>query len=557
MSSEADSDATHGQEGNNSDAPESGAAEAAAAPEAAEGAAVTPPSPDGEAQADVGADRPAASEPEPAQPEVPSLEEVAAQTEASLVAEAMEDCGVDQADDAYQAVEEGLRAFIAFVLRSGGDGRWVERATVDLLISEITDKLARQIELILHHPTFQELEAAWRGLKFVVDRVDFRENIRVELLNVSKRDLFEDFQDSPEIPKSGLYRLAYSAEYGQFGGRPYGLLVANYDFTPSPQDMTLLGDCGAVATMAHAPFIAAASPAFFGLDTFHKLPQLKELHALFEMPQYTKWQAFRDSEDARYVGLCMPRFLLRLPYGPRSVRVRAFEYEENVTGHHERYLWGSAALAFATRVADSFARYRWCPNIVGPSAGGTVEDLPLHEYEALGRIQTKIPTEIMLTERREFEISEEGFIAFTYRRDTDNACFYTANSTQKPKTFGRSPEGRAAELNHRLGTQLPYMFITCRLAHYLKVLQREQVGSWKERQDLERELQKWIMQYVADQEVVSAAVRARRPLRQAKITVSEVAGSAGWYKVDLQVRPHFKFMGAVFQLGLVGRLDKD
>ncbi|MBW2453010.1 MAG: type VI secretion system contractile sheath large subunit, partial [Deltaproteobacteria bacterium] len=170
---------------------------------------------------------------------------------------------------------------------------------------------------------------------------------------------------------------------------------------------------------------------------------------------------------------------------------------------------------------------------------------------------TKIPTEIMLTERREFEISEEGFIAFTYRRDTDNACFYSANSTQKPKTFGRSPEGRSAELNHRLGTQLPYIFVTCRLAHYLKVIQREQVGTWKERQDLERELQKWIMQYVADQEVVSAAVRARRPLRQAKITVSEVAGSAGWYKVDLQVRPHFKFMGAVFQLGLVGRLDKD
>ena len=555
MSSEAESDAPEHEERKPKDG--SKASEDVAAPVLADGEPVVAPpvTDDGTALGSSGSE--SASQADVAPRQVPSLQEVAEQTEASLIGEAMAESCIQPDSAEHRAVETGLRAFCAFVLRSGGDGHWAEQPAVDLLISEVTEKLTLQIDQILHHPIFQELESAWRGLKFVVDRVDFRENVFVEMLNVSKRDLFEDFQDSPEIPKSGLYRLAYSTEYGQFGGKPYGLLVANYDFTPSSQDMTLLGDCAAVSTMAHAPFIAAAGPAFFGLDTFHKLPQLKDLHSLFEMPQYTKWQAFRDGDDSRYVGLCMPRFLLRLPYGPRTVRVRAFEYEEAVVGHHERYLWGSAALAFATRVADSFARFRWCPNIVGPSSGGTVEDLPLHEYDALGHIQTKIPTEIMLTERREFEISEEGFIAFTYRRDTDNACFYTANSTQKPKTFGRSKDGLAAELNHRLGTQLPYLFITCRLAHYLKVLQREQIGTWKERQDLERELQKWIMQYVADQEVVSGAVRARRPLRQAKITVSEVSGSAGWYKVDLQVRPHFKYMGAVFQLGLVGRLDKE
>ena len=555
MSSEAESDAPQNEEGKKTDRTEAGEAAAPSAQAEAEPAAAPLGTGDGPEAVSSGPQPADAADAAPR--EVPTLEEVAEQTEASLIGEAMADSGVEPDSAEHRAVEAGLRAFLVFVLRGGGEGNWVERPTVDLFISEVTEKLTLQIDQILHHPIFQQLEAAWRGLKFVIDRVDFRENVRVEMLNVSKRDLFEDFQDSPEIPKSGLYRLAYSTEYGQFGGKPYGLLVANYDFSPSPQDMTLLGDCAAVATMAHAPFIAAASPAFFGLDSYYKLPQLKELHALFEGPQYTKWQAFRDGEDARYVGLCLPRFLLRLPYGPRSVRVRAFEYEEEVVGHHDRYLWGSAALALATRVADSFARYRWCPNIIGPSSGGTVEDLPLHQYEAMGHLQTKIPTEIMLTERREYEISEEGLIALTYRRDTDNACFYTANSTQKPKTFGRSTEGRAAELNHRLGTQLPYLFITCRLAHYIKILQREQSGTWKERQDLERELQKWIMQYVADQEVVSPAVRARRPLRQAKITVSEVSGSAGWYRVDLQVRPHFKYMGAMFQLGLVGRLDKD
>jgi type VI secretion system protein ImpC len=253
----------------------------------------------------------------------------------------------------------------------------------------------------------------------------------------------------------------------------------------------------------------------------------------------------------------MPRFLLRLPFGQNTVPVKAFNYEEEVVGSHEKYLWGNSAFALATRVADSFAKYRWCPNIIGPQAGGAVEDLPLHQYEAMGELQTKCPTEVMLTERREYELSEEGFIGLTMRKDSDNACFFSANSAQKAKYFGQSEEGRNAEMNYRLGTQLPYLFITCRLAHYIKVLQREQIGSWKERADLERELNKWINQYVADQDVISADIRSRRPLRKAAITVEDVPGHAGWYKVDMKVRPHFKYMGAFFTLGLVGKLDKE
>ena len=452
----------------------------------------------------------------------------------SLLDEILAETKMAPGDEGYEVAKQGVQAFIAELVRPQREGEKVDKALVDAMIAEIDQKLSVQIDEIIHHADFQKLESSWRGLKFVIDRVNFRENVKVEMLNVSKEDLLMDFEDSPEIPKSGMYKTIYSAEYGQFGGKPYGLIIGNYDFGPGPQDISLLQNCAAVAAMSHAPFLAAAGPQFFGLDDYLTLPNMKDLKAIFEGPQYTKWQSFRESEDSRYVGLAMPRFLLRLPYGPTTVPVKAFNYEEQVIGEHQKYCWGNSAFALATRVADSFAKYRWCPNIIGPQAGGAVEDLPLHQYEAMGEIQTKCPTEIMLTERREYELSEEGFIGLTMRKDSDNACFFSANSCQKAKYFGQSEEGRDAELNYRLGTQLPYLFITCRLAHYIKVLQREQIGTWKERADLERELNKWINQYVADQDVISPSIRGRRPLRKAQITVEDVPGQAGWYKVDMK-----------------------
>jgi len=475
----------------------------------------------------------------------------------ALVEEILAAGRVAPADDRFPLLALGVRAVARALTQPGREEEIVDRAFVDLLICEIEARMSAQINEILHNGTFQRLESAWRGLKFIVDRIDFRENTRLEFLNCSKDDLLADFEDTPEVSKSGLYKLVYSAEFGQFGGKPVAAILANYDFGPGPQDILLLQKAASVATMAHAPFLAAAGPRFFGLTSYLNLPNLKDIHALFEGPQYTKYSAFRDTEDARYVGLLLPRFLLRLPYGAGTVPVRAFNYEEDVVGNHEAYLWGNPTFAFGTRLAESFARYRWCPNITGPASGGTVANLVLHEYEAMGHLQTKIPTEIMLTERREYELSEEGFIGFTYRKDSDDACFFSANSTQRPKTFGISEEGRNAEMNHRLGTQLPYMFIVCRLSHYIKVMQREQIGTWKERVDLEKELNDWIMTYVADMDVASASVRARRPLRKARITVSDVQGASGWYKVDLAVRPHFKYMGAYFTLNLVGKLDKE
>ena len=248
---------------------------------------------------------------------------------------------------------------------------------------------------------------------------------------------------------------------------------------------------------------------------------------------------------------------MRLPYGPTDNPVRGFHYQEQTTGDARHYLWANTAFLLATALTDSFAKYRWCPNIIGPQSGGAIRDLPVHLFESLGQLQAKIPTEVLITDRREYELAEEGFIALTMRKESNNEAFFSANSVQKPKLLTNTPVGRQATLNHRLGTQLPYLFIVNRLAHYLKVLQREQLGTWKERQDLERELNGWIRQYVADQENPPADVRSRRPLRSARVQVLDVADDPGWYQVALSVRPHFKYMGASFELALVGRLDKE
>jgi type VI secretion system protein ImpC len=476
--------------------------------------------------------------------------------EGSLLDQILSESKLDKNDETYAIARRGVEAFIAEMLAPDKVGLRIDKAAVDAMIAEIDQRMSLQVNEIMHAPAVQKLEGAWRELRFLIDRVDFRENIKVEIVNAPKADLMADFEDSPEVVKSGLYRIVYSSEFGTFGGHPYGLMLSAYDFDQGPQDMQLLRNCASVAAMAHAPFVANADPKFFGGDSFLDLPKLKDLKAIFEGPQYARWNSFRDSEDARNVALCLPRFLLRLPYSQETVPSKSFNFQEDVTGHHGRYLWGHASVAFATRVAESFAKYRWCPNVIGPQSGGTVENLPLHNYEAMGEVQTKIPTEIQLTERREFELAEEGFLGLVFRKGADNACFFSANSPQRPKLFGNTTEGKQAETNYRLGTQLPYLFIVNRLAHYLKVLQREQIGSAKERVDLERDLNNWIGQYVVDMDNPAPTVRAQRPLRQAQVLVEDVDGQPGWYRCALRVRPHFKYMGADFTLSLVGKLDK-
>ena len=473
----------------------------------------------------------------------------------SLLDEIVQATRIKPTDEGYAITRQGVQAFIDEILKPGKEVR-VTQDVVDEMIASIDQKLSSQMDMILHNETFQKIESAWRSMKYLVDKTDFRENIRIEFMNVSKEDLLDDFSDAPEVTKSGLYKIAYTSEYGQFGGKPYGLMVGNYEFGPGAQDIRLLQYVASVANMSHAPFVAAAGPSFFGLEDFSGLPNLKDLKAIFEMPQYIKWQSFRESEDARNIGLVIPHFLLRLPYGPDSQPVKSFVYKEELSEGNQNFLWGNAAFAFASRVSDSFAKYRWCANIIGPQGGGAVEDLPVHQYEAMGDLQTKIPTEILISERREFELAEEGFIALTMRKGSDNAAFFSANSVQKPKVFANTPEGKQAETNYKLGIQLPYNFIISRLAHYIKVIQRENIGTWKERGDLETELNNWIRQYVADMDNPSPAVRSRRPLRKAEIEVFDVEGDPGWYRVSLKVQPHFKYMGASFTLSLTGKLDK-
>lgn len=475
----------------------------------------------------------------------------------SLIDEIVQKTKMKPEDEGYSITKQGVQAFIDELLKPQMEGEKVSSAIVDKMIADLDSKLSSQMDAILHNDEFQKMESSWRSLKSLVDKTNFRENIKLEMLNVKKDELLDDFEDAPEITKSALYQLGYTAEFGQFGGQPYGMMLGNYDFSSGAEDIALMQNLSSVSTMMHAPFIAAASPKMFGVESFSELPKLKDLKSIFEMPQYTKWRSFRESEDSRNMGLTVSRFLLRTPYGEDTKKVKSFNYEEDVSGSNDDFVWGNSAFAFGSNITKSFASYRWSSNIIGPQGGGAVEDLPVYNYESMGELQTKIPTEILISERRELELSDEGFIALTMRKGSDNAAFFSANSVQKPKVFANTTEGKQAELNYKLGTQLPYTFIVSRLAHYIKVIQRENIGTWKSRGELEDELNNWIRQYVSNQDNPSAGVRSRRPLHKAEIIVSDVEGDPGWYKVTLKVVPHFKYMGSSFELSLVGKLEKE
>ena len=479
-----------------------------------------------------------------------------AETQGSLVDDLLAQSNIKTTDATYETTKAGLGAFLNEIVAQERTGEKVTASLVDDLIREIDDKISNQMDEVLHHQEFQKIESAWRSLKFLIDNTDFRENIRVNMLNATKDELLEDFNDANDVTLSSLYKTVYSGEYGQFGGQPYGAVVANINFTAGQQDLTLLRSLAAVSAMSHAPLITSVAPQFFGIENFAQLPELKDIDAIFESPIYAGWQEFRNSEDAKYVGLALPQFLLRAPYGADTVPVKSFSYTETANGNTQNFLWGNAAFAFASRLTESFAKYRWCANIVGPQGGGTVDSLPVYTFKSMGEVQQMIPTEILISERREFELSEHGFTCLTMRKGSGNAAFFSANSVQRAKTFADTPEGKAAETNFRLGTQLPYMFIVTRLAHYLKVLQRENIGAWKERTDIQAELNNWLNQYIVDMENPLPEIRSKKPLKAATVTVEEVPGEPGWYRSTLQIRPHFKYMGAGFTLSLVGRIEK-
>lgn len=460
-------------------------------------------------------------------------------------------------DDTYSVVKSGVGALIEELIKSNNQEEKVNKAVIDKMLAEIDTKISAQMDEILHHKSFQSLESKWRGLHLLVERTDFRENILIEMINVSKEDLIEDFDDCLDITQTGLYKHVYTSGYGQFGGEPVGTVIADYELAPSNVDIKFLNKVSSIAAMSHAPFISAAGPRFFGLDSFEGLPDLKDLEDVMNSPQYAAWKGFRKNEDSRYVGLTLPRFLLRAPYDSEDNPISNFVYNEDVSTSHEDYLWGNTVYTFASKLTDSFANFRWCTNIIGPMSGGEVRDLPVHTFESMGDIEMKIPTEILVSDRREYELAQEGFIPLVMRKGSNSAAFFAANSAQEPKIFADTPEGHEAELNYKLGTQMPYLFAVTRMAHYIKVLQREHIGSWRERADLERELNKWAKQYVANQENPSAEIRSKRPFKSIQINVEDLEADPGWYKVKIALRPHFKYMGANFELSLVGKLDKE
>lgn len=456
------------------------------------------------------------------------------------------------------AVRLGLKAVVTGLARAGAwrSSEQVDAVHVDTLIAELDRRLSAQLDEILHHPRMQSLEAAWRGLRFVVDHLREGDNVLVELVSVTKQELADDFADAPEIPQSGLYRLVYTSAYATFGGKPYALVCADYEFGPGAEDLGLLRQCAAVSAMAHAPFIANVGAGFFGLDGFYELPRVRDLSAILSGPRYRLWHSFRDTEDARYVGLCLPRFLLRAPYRVETDPFMPLRFREAVEDDHERFLWGHASFAFAVRAIDSFSRYRWCVYIIGSRAGGMIEGMTGLEFPSMPDSSPRCTLECLVSSRIEHMLSEEGFIAVVYDRASGAAMMHSASSTQRPRRYADTEEGRAAYASERLGAQLPYIFLVCRLSHYLKRVQSERIGQWDSRQTLQKELSDWLRGFVSDVENPHWETRARKPLRKAQVTVESVEGQTGWYRCHLLLQPHLTHNSASFTLSLLGRLEK-
>ncbi|MEJ0003747.1 MAG: type VI secretion system contractile sheath large subunit [Pararobbsia sp.] len=452
-----------------------------------------------------------------------------------------------------ERVAQGMRVFLKMIRNASQQVDRLDKSLLDFHIEHLDQQISRQLDAIMHHETFQQIESAWRGLKFLVDRTDFRKNVRIEVLDVSKEALRQDFEDTPEVVQSGLYLHAYIQEYDTPGGQPIGSIISNYAFDRSPQDIALLRNISKVSAAAHMPFIGSVSPKFFGKDSMEEVASIRDIGNYFDRAEYLKWKSFRESDDSRYIGLTLPRFLARLPYGPETVPVRAFNYKEGVKGpDHTRYLWANASFAFAANMVKSFVKNGWCVQIRGPQAGGLVEDLPIHLYDLGTGDQAKIPSEVLIPETREFEFANLGFIPLSYYKNHDFACFFSAHSAQKPTLY----ETKEASANSRVNARLPYIFLLSRIAHYLKLIQRENIGTTKDRRLLELELNTWVKSLVTEMTDPGDDLQASHPLREAKVIVEDIEDNPGFFRIKLFVVPHFQVEGMDINLSLVSQMPK-
>jgi type VI secretion system protein ImpC len=422
-------------------------------------------------------------------------------------------------------------------------------------IAEIDKKLSSQLNEVMHAPEFQQLESTWRGLHYLVHQSETGESMKIRVLNVKKRELFKDLEKAVEFEQSALYKKVYEEEYGQLGGQPYGLLVGDYEFDRGAEDVSLLKMISGVAAASHAPFVSAANSKLFNMDRFTELSAPRDLAKIFDSVEYAAWKSFRESEDSRYTALTLPHVLGRLPYGANFKRVDAFNFEEFVDGKdHDKYLWMNAAWAYAARITDTFAKYGWFARSRGVEGGGKVEGLPVHTFPTDdGDVAMKCPTEIAISDRREFELSNLGFLPLLHSKGRDFAVFMGAQSCQKPKTYFDP----AANANAELSAKFNYILCIGRFAHYLKVMARDKIGSFMEVGDCQRWLNDWIMQYViANPENAGDEAKAKAPLADAKVEVREVKGKPGWYEAVAWLRPHFQLETLTTSMRLVAEVPK-
>ncbi|MGF1579070.1 MAG: type VI secretion system contractile sheath large subunit [Gemmataceae bacterium] len=421
-------------------------------------------------------------------------------------------------------------------------------------ITQIDQKLSQQLDEILHDSEFQKLESTWRGIHYLVDKTETSKTMKLRVLNATKDVLREDLNEAVEFDQSALFKKIYEENFGTYGGEPFGLLVGDYEFDHTPVDVGTLEKLSGVAAAAHAPFVSGTAPRMLGMQTWTELPGPRDLEKIFESVDYAVWRSFRESEDSRYVALTLPRVLARYPYGPDTNPVKEFNYEEGVDGTvHDKYLWMNASWAYAVRITEAFVIDGWFHRIRGPEGGGKVQGLPVHTFPSPGGgVAMKCPTETLITDRREAELSKLGFLGLLHCMNTDFAAFFGAQSVQKPQKFQGNPD---ADTNAELSAKFNYILSTSRFAHYLKVMCRNWIGSIMEVEDCQRKLNAWILNYVHPRpQDASEADRAKKPLREAKIEVTEVEGRPGWYEAKAWIRPHFQLEGLNVALSLVGKI---
>jgi type VI secretion system protein ImpC len=460
-----------------------------------------------------------------------------------------------KSDQALEAVQSAVRTLAEQALRDTAIISNDALTSIQSMIAALDKKMTEQINLILHHPDFQQLESAWRGLHYLVNNTETDETLKIRVFNISKKELGRTLKKfkGTAWDQSPVFKKIYEEEYGQFGGEPYGCLIGDYQFDHSPPDVELLSGIAQVSAASHSPFITSAAPTVMGMDSWQELANPRDLTKIFQTPEYAAWRSLRESDDARYIGLTMPRFLGRLPYGAKTDPVDAFDFEEDTEGaDSSRYLWSNSAYAMGVNIMRSFKLYGWCSQIRGIESGGVVEGLPTHTFPSDdGGVDMKCPTEIAISDRREAELAKNGFMPLIHRKNSDMAAFIGAQSLHKPAEYD-DPD---ATSNAELGARLPYLFATCRFAHYLKCMVRDKIGSFKERSDMESWLNNWIRQYVdSSPESSSESYKASHPLAAAEVQVEADESNPGYYRSKFFLRPHYQLEGLTVSLRLVSKV---